>query len=526
MFVLNPDLGVYTHIVVNVYFPPSGELIPAVIMSSFPAEPYQYVSTMIVDIIFLFFWLHLFGGCVWGLVKAILSKSVKDYFKNMWNWLDWASAILGMVLLFLWLMFLAQLGTVQDMAMDVVQARPDAMNGNAFLSMAQRDDYMQKVAGLHTEVAAFSVFLTTSRLFVCWYTIMIMLRFFQAFLAQPKLAVVTNTVLKSIPDLLHFIIVLTLVFLAYSVAGMFLFGHRMLEFSEVSFALQTCFLIMLGDFDYGALAEEHLITAAIWFLSYMVLVSLIMLNMLLAIIMDIYSEVKADAEEQDPIWTQANQMARDFWAKREWVSLKLVEDVLKAWEDAPEMIDKDMLLRQVSMMPEDQALALIMEADKREEVAESKGLSISDAMKMVGWIKLAVQKIAHRIEDIMILEKEEKKSLIEQGRMPGVAGSRMTGPDDKLVKLDPVSETKLSAIDSRLAQMEEFLNESMCFTVHRGKEMRNRLAIIEDLLKADQNIAAAGNNPMLSNAAFSSGGAFGSGFGGAVGSASASSTRG
>merc|ERR1712048_1346368 len=92
----------------------------------------------------------------------------------------------------------------------------------------------------------------------------------------------------------------------------------------------------------------------------------------------------------------------------------------------------------------------------------------------------------------MILEKEEKKGMVDlvdkgviSGPASGAPGLLAKSLDDKTVKLDPISEQKLSAIDSRLAQMEEFLNESMCFPVHRGKEMRNRLAIIEDLLKAD-----------------------------------------
>merc|ERR1712048_1430664 len=104
-------------------------------------------------------------------------------------------------------------------------------------------------------------------------------------------------------------------------------------FSQMSFALQSCFLIMLGDFDYAELSNEHLYTAAIWFLTFMILVSLIMLNMLLAIIMDVYSEVKMDAENQDPIWAQVSNTIKEFWEKRDWVKLSIVEEQLKNWED-------------------------------------------------------------------------------------------------------------------------------------------------------------------------------------------------
>jgi len=257
---------------------------------------------------------------------------------------------------------------------------------------------------------------------------------------------------------------------------------------------------MLGDFDYDELSNEHLVTAACWFLTFMVLVALIMLNMLLAIIMDVYSEVKSEAEDSEPIWEQLGNTISNMWGKREYLKLSIVEEALNQWEiDPEEKVDKDALLRQVAGMPIEQAKELIEAADAVEAADESKGLKISDAMKMVGWIKLAVQKIARQIEEIMILEKEEKKMLVEQGAMPTAAVAGGAGGGVSTIKLDPNSEQKLGAIDSRLAQMEEFLNESMCFSVHRGKEMRNRLTIIEDLLKSDQHFAGgrAPGPPML-----------------------------
>merc|ERR1712093_678380 len=106
------------------------------------------------------------------------------------------------------------------------------------------------------------------RLLICWYVIMIMFRFFRAFLAQPKLAVVTNSVLKSFPDLAHFFIVLTLVMFAYAVAGMFIFGQRLFQFSQLKLAINQCIQIMLGNFDFDELTEEHLYSGTAWFVTY------------------------------------------------------------------------------------------------------------------------------------------------------------------------------------------------------------------------------------------------------------------
>jgi hypothetical protein len=492
VFVLNPDLAVFTHMSVNVFFPPSGQLLPEVTIQSFPAEPYQSVSKMAADFVWGVLWFHLFVTNAVGLVMACAKGKKQTYFGNPWNWLTWLSIIGGLLIIGLWVIFLGRLKTVKDMALDVVLTRPDPGATPAFTSAIQEADYLQNTDELHAEVAKLSGFLMLSRLAVCWYTILIMFRFFQAFKAQPRLAVVTNTITRSLTDLAHFIIVLIVVLLAYSVAGMFLFGHRLLNFSEMGTSLNTCFLVMIGDFDFAELSAEHPLTAVIWFWSYMILVSLIMLNMLLAIIMDLYTEVKAEAMESDPLWTQGRKMIVDAWSHRDWIKLKQIEEKVRELPAKITSLDKDLLMELLPEMIEQQAMALIEETVATEQNEESKGIAMSDAMKMVGWIKIAVQKIARRIEDILMIEKEEKEILASSGLAGGGLAAKAAGGDSmpmppNTAAFDPASEEKMQAIEKRLGSMETFLNESMCFSVYRAKEMRNRLNVIEDLLQGQSN---------------------------------------
>jgi hypothetical protein len=266
-----------------------------------------------------------------------------------------------------------------------------------------------------------------------------------------------------------------------------LFGHRILAFSELHFAINQCLLIMLGDFDFGELSNEHLVTASLWFVSYMILVALIMLNMLLAIIMDIYTEVKVDADSSAPMWTQFAVHLTDLFQKKDWMKFATVEERIKKW-DCPEKVNFRMLMEHMPDMPKEQAVDIINEADRMLEAEESKGLSISDAMKMVGWIKIAVQKIAHRIEDILLLEKEER-ALLTKGEHHKASVAQTT-----VVKLDPAADKKLGDISKRVAKMEDFMNESMCFTVNRTTEVRSRLNIIETLLKGLGDAQALDDN--------------------------------
>mmetsp|Transcript_41578 Transcript_41578/g.90628 ORF Transcript_41578/g.90628 Transcript_41578/m.90628 type:complete len:892 (+) Transcript_41578:73-2748(+) len=506
MFLLNPDLAVYTHVIINVWFPPSGELIPAVVMNSFPAEPYQKKSRIAADVFFGLLWFHLFGVCVLGLMKACITKELKAYWSNFWNWVNWISVMGGIIIIVLWFVFLAFLSSVQDMVMEVVTRRPSPEDNYLFATEFQKNSYLDMTDKLQAEVSNLAGFLMYYRLCICWYTIIIMVRFFQAFQAQPRLAMVTNTIARSITDIAHFAIVLVLVFLAYAVAGMFLFGHRLLEFSELRMAIHQCFLVMLGSFDFSEMANEYPVTAALWFWSYMILVSLIMLNMALAIVLDIYSEVKIDAQSQDEIWTQAYTTLQATLFNRDWVSYQEIEDAVNKLDPEVEKVSGELLVESVQHMTPKQARDLLEKAEKREEELDSKGLSMSDAMKMVGWIKIAVQKIAQRIEDIILIEEEEKE-LLEQtddkdfvASMRGGLGSG-GGGGHEFVTLDPAADNKLQNVERRLAQMEEFLNENMVHTVTRGKEMRNRLTLIEDLLQGNKDALAGTGTASRSDAA-------------------------
>merc|ERR1719359_1273469 len=119
------------------------------------------------------------------------------------------------------------------------------------------------------------------------YTLVVMFRFFKAFRAQPRLAIVTTTLYNASGDMFHFCLVMLTIFMSYAMAGVILLGQSSADFMSLDFAVMTCFEMIMGDFEWDELARQHRYTAMMWFWTFMILVYLIMLNMLLAIIMDV-----------------------------------------------------------------------------------------------------------------------------------------------------------------------------------------------------------------------------------------------
>jgi len=135
-----------------------------------------------------------------------------------------------------------------------------------------------------------------------WYTLIIVLKFFEAFHANPRLAIISETLSRSVPDLLHFLVIFIAVFGNFALGGYILFGQQVKEWSSAVWALNTSFRALMGDFAYADMYEVAPFQAQVWFWLYVILIFLIMLNMLLAIIMDIYCEVAHESKSQKTLY--------------------------------------------------------------------------------------------------------------------------------------------------------------------------------------------------------------------------------
>merc|ERR1719277_2932206 len=142
---------------------------------------------------------------------------------------------------------------------------------------------------------------------------MIMLRLFKSFDAQARLAVVTNTLSMAAQDLIHFFVVFFGVFFCLCLSAVLFFGQDLFEFTTIFRAIHTCFRTMFGDWDWESMEQVRRSIAMVWFSIFMLLMVMILLNMLLAIIMENYMKVKqkiSDPALAVPLGKQMQEMYR------------------------------------------------------------------------------------------------------------------------------------------------------------------------------------------------------------------------
>jgi len=236
------------------------------------------------------------------------------------------------------------------------------------------------------------------RILIAEYHLILMFRFFTAFHSQPRLGVVTSTLEASIVDIIHFLVVLLPTFMAYAISGCFIFGRRMEEFSNFDSAIGICCkMLMEGEYDWDKLSTEHYWTAALWTWTFMLLIVLLMLNMVLAIVMDVYTEMRKNAGQSETVWTTLKHFLSRLWWWRRWVPNK---DILLKMQDMSHLISREELLEIFPGMCESQLKGLINACRQQIEVASSQDTELKDSMKMTMAIKLGIDQVNEEISQL------------------------------------------------------------------------------------------------------------------------------
>lgn len=138
---------------------------------------------------------------------------------------------------------------------------------------------------------------------------LLLLRLFKSFAAPPRLAVVTDTVKFAYQDLLHFGLVSVAVIACLCSNAVLLFGRDVEAFWKFASLFAQLFsdaFRRLGLGSHGYL----MLLMKLWRTMFMVLCAIILLNMLLAIILDNYMDVKRVSASDQSLTDQFHEMRR------------------------------------------------------------------------------------------------------------------------------------------------------------------------------------------------------------------------
>lgn len=310
--------------------------------------------------------LWIFGGIyvamlIWssfGEIKQVWRRGCQGYWEchgtgrfNRWlpskdgmmNGIDLCGFVVGYGNILQWVFFMLIItgSEVRDMLHDSEEGG-GALGGKFHLVADAMNVDIAAVERLETSLRGASSSYYYMQLAMGLNVISIISKLFKAFGANARLQLVSNTMIRASEDLFHFGVVFGSILIGFALTGHILFGEDIGEFRDFSISVNTACESLLGDFDwYSTRAMSHkemgsglpFAAVAAWFYIYMVFVVLVMMNMLLAIVMDHYmnllGEVKS-SDEAPALWTQGARMYTRYkhqkgWLKEESLLHELVE---------------------------------------------------------------------------------------------------------------------------------------------------------------------------------------------------------
>jgi hypothetical protein len=318
--VYNGEFG--TYMAVNLLWEVNrgGAVIPSIrLQDSIPADPYDNNSFGLW--LWEIGWIVMVLGQAFGEFKEMCeprstdetnefksnqracNKGLKKYWSDIWNILDWIQIIFTLILMGIW----------YDICFNGVFPLTEEWSqtyNNSDLSIRQQAassliDVLHKAA-LYRNCVVINI-------------IIILIRFFKAFLVQPRLSIVTKTFTKSFVDVVHFLIILLCLLFAFVCTGVFLLGHKIRDFSDIGEALMRLYQSMIAlpllkwdEVEVASKAADGYSMAMVWYSLFLLLINLVFKSMLLAIIMHAYAKARNDAgSKARTIWAQTE----DVWTE-------------------------------------------------------------------------------------------------------------------------------------------------------------------------------------------------------------------
>ena len=190
-------------------------------------------------------------------------------------------------------------------------------------------------------------FLFTTGLLVFFSTLKLikLLRF------NKRMNVLSETMAICWNELKIFLIVFATIFFAFASLFLFMFSNTLEDFSNILPALQTCFKMMLGKFDFQAMQRANAFSPVLFFV-FSVMNSMVLINIMLTIILQAFAIVKGGYKIQenrlnmiDFVWGQFKQFIRK--EERPRLHVKMVETDRKEMKCNDDNSDSEQLPEKV-----------------------------------------------------------------------------------------------------------------------------------------------------------------------------------
>ncbi|CAK9007247.1 Short transient receptor potential channel 2 homolog (TrpC2) (Transient receptor protein 2) (TRP-2) (bTrp2) [Durusdinium trenchii] len=321
-------------------------------------------------------------------------RAILEEYIGFSNAVDWISFIIATVVAAIFVALAIQTAQLQATLRDLLLG---AGNGREARAASVKNFFAEYEATYSQE--------STYRLMLSAYPLMLILRLLKSFDAQPRLAVITETLREASQDMLHFSLALSAMVVCLCLDAVLLFGRDIEDLGNFWRAFHFAFRIIFSEDEeaFQKLEKVSRFTAYAWFTIFTVLLVIILLNMLLAIIMDNYMIVKKRAQSLESLPYQMSQMWRRWRMSRRKERVKLdeiwatfVEDAAynrKAMCQSGRLISPSFLMDMVPGIPSSQAERTLVNSWMEHLKELEPPFQVNDAHQLLSGMEAMTRKI-------------------------------------------------------------------------------------------------------------------------------------
>ncbi|KAH8281898.1 hypothetical protein KR054_003972 [Drosophila jambulina] len=262
----NDNTDIFQSIKLIAEIPPTGGVIPQAHMQTVKQHSFFTDRSLVMTVIYIFWYIMVVYYTIYEITE-LRKSGCKNYIFSIVNLLDCI------------ILLLCYLALVYNLWHSY---KADTLTSNAVVEMSYQSlDVLCFWNIIYVDMMAILAFLVWIKIF--------------KFISFNKTLVQFTTTLKRCSkDLAGFSLMFGIVFLAYAQLGLLLFGTKHPDFRNFITSILTMIRMILGDFQYNLIEQANRVLGPIYFLTYILLVFFILLNMFLAIIMETYNTVKSE----------------------------------------------------------------------------------------------------------------------------------------------------------------------------------------------------------------------------------------
>lgn len=201
-------------------------------------------------------------------------QSGKEYFNSYWNWAEMLVIFFSYV--GMWLYVTRMLLTNRILKVF------DRTKGNGYIKL----QYVSSIDEFFGYIIAFTIFIG-------------ILKFIRLLRFNKRMGILYSTLAQCSKDLKSFCIVFCVVFFAFVQMFYLLFGLHMKDFGSFVNSAETTFGMMTGKFDFDSMVKASPVLGPIAFFVFVLIASIVLLNIFLTLIISAFETVKHDVMKQN-----------------------------------------------------------------------------------------------------------------------------------------------------------------------------------------------------------------------------------